>query len=286
MSNKRNEYIDQLLSDLKLLEQRLLSVKESDTLPFSFFSASFDRIEKISRSLHELELMQIGEMKEQMERLVKVLSESETMKSPIDQPEQPKGSEAQMELPEQPVQADQAENSDNRVEQSKQPERPEEYMDQPEEPELPESFSSPETPSPEAGEIFIEEKKVTFTERIILPEYRDPRVSEGIPPTPGTGNVLSEKNGQEKQVTRSLNDTIQAPPVLLDLKRGISLNDRFLFQRELFNNSRAEMDSVMEALNTLAGFEEVENYLKRERNWNFEDRTVKEFLLIIKKGFE
>ena len=70
MSKKRDEYIDQLLSDLRLLEQRLFSVKESDALPFSFFSASFDRIEKISRSLHELELMQIGEMKEQMERLV------------------------------------------------------------------------------------------------------------------------------------------------------------------------------------------------------------------------
>lgn len=124
-------------------------------------------------------------------------------------------------------------------------------------------------------------------ERIVLPEYRDPRMSEVAPSSLGTGQVaFPEKNGQEKQGSRSLNDIIQAPPTLLDLKRGISLNDRFLFQRELFNNSRSEMDRVVEALNKLGSFEEAENYLQSQQNWNFENQTVKEFLLIIKKGFE
>ncbi|MFA7493166.1 MAG: hypothetical protein WCZ43_06600 [Proteiniphilum sp.] len=243
MSKKRDEYIDQLLSDLELLEKRLLSVKESDTLPFSFFSASFDRIERISRSLHELELMQIGEMKDQMERLVQFLSESDGRNNPAKEPEP----------------------------------SPEEEI----------GNNLPDSPSWKRAEATIEEKELPPMERIVLPEYRDPRMSEVAPSSLGTGQVaFPEKNGQEKQGSRSLNDIIQAPPTLLDLKRGISLNDRFLFQRELFNNSRSEMDRVVEALNKLGSFEEAENYLQSQQNWNFENQTVKEFLLIIKRGFE
>jgi hypothetical protein len=119
-----------------------------------------------------------------------------------------------------------------------------------------------------------------------LPEYKDPRISDAETPPAEARQPLPERNGQEKPAARSLNDVIQAPPALLDLKRGISLNDRFLFQRELFNNSRGEMDSVMEKLNTLGSFEEAENYLRSGQGWNFENQTVKEFLLIIKKGFE
>ncbi|SFK30188.1 hypothetical protein SAMN05216357_101215 [Porphyromonadaceae bacterium KH3CP3RA] len=268
MSKKRNEYIDQLLSDLKLLEQRLLSVKESDTLPFSFFSASFDRIEKISRSLHELELMQIGEMKEQMERLVRFLSESDGRGNAIKEADPG-------------VQQTTPDYAD-RPEYSEQPD----YEDQPEDSEQSKDSESSEYPSQGMDEIVIEQERVSFTERIILPEYRDPRISEGVPSPEGIGKILPEKNGEGKQVARSLNDIIQVPPALLDLRRGISLNDRFLFQRELFNNNRSEMNRVMETLNRLGSFEEAETYLKREQSWNFENQTVKEFLLIIKKGFE
>lgn len=269
MSIKRNEYIDQLLSDLKLLEQGLLSVKENDTLPFSFFSASFDRVEKISRSLHELELMQIGEMKEQMERLVQFLSESDGRGNPVREAE-PSPKEETEPSPKkemEPSPKEESEISENR--EGMMDSRPS-HAYQSEVPMQPGQSELPEIPSQETCETAIKEERVSFTGKIILPEYRDPRISEM----------------GEKQITRSLNDTIQVPPALLDLKRGISLNDRFLFQRELFNNSRSEMDSVVEALNKLGSFDEAENYLKNEKNWNFENQTVKEFLLIIKKGFE
>ncbi|RNC66820.1 hypothetical protein [Proteiniphilum sp. X52] len=268
MSKKRNEYIDQLLGDLKLLEQRLLSVRESDTLPFSFFSSSFDRIEKISRSLHELELMQIGEMKQQMERLVRFLSESDARGNAVRGVDQ----EVQQTTPDDagPPEYSEQTHYEGRSEGSGQPKDSE----------------SPEYPSPGMDEMVMEQERAGFTERIILPEYRDPRISKEVPPSVEVAQVLPEQNGEEKRVARSLNDMIQAPPALLDLKRGISLNDRFLFQRELFNNNRQEMNRVMEILNGLGSFDEAENYLKKELNWNFESQTVKEFLLVIKKGFE
>ncbi|WP_298652062.1 hypothetical protein [uncultured Proteiniphilum sp.] len=289
MSEKRKEYIDQLLSDLKLLEERLLSVKESDTLPFSFFSASFDRLEKISRSLHELELMQIGEMKRQMERLVRFLSESDGRNNAVREPAYEKKKEAVEEVPENREQAprDKPEVAEAHADQPGiLPAQPD-FLDQPEYSEQSEHSNHPEYPSAETDDILPVQERVSFTERIVLPEYKDPRITGAVPPPPaGTGPDPSEKNGKEKSVMRSLNDIIQAPPALLDLKRGISLNDRFLFQRELFNNNRSEMNNVMDRLNALGNFEEAEIYLKDERDWNFEDQTVKEFLRIIKKGFE
>jgi len=59
-----------LLSNIKSLEERVLAIKNSDALPFSFFSDSFHKTQEISQLLHELELLQIEEMKHQMERLV------------------------------------------------------------------------------------------------------------------------------------------------------------------------------------------------------------------------
>jgi len=93
-------------------------------------------------------------------------------------------------------------------------------------------------------------------------------------------------NTDEKPVIPSLNDVIQAPPAILDLKRSISLNDRFLFQRELFHNDRNEMNNVMISLNAFETFDRAENYLKETRPWDFENQTVKDFLRIIQKGFE
>ena len=69
MLEKRKVYIDQLLRDLKALEERVSAIKDNDSLPFSFFRESFDKTQEISRTLHQLEFMQIDDMRREMERL-------------------------------------------------------------------------------------------------------------------------------------------------------------------------------------------------------------------------
>jgi hypothetical protein len=78
---------------------------------------------------------------------------------------------------------------------------------------------------------------------------------------------------------------IQAPPSLLDLQRGISLNDRFLFQRELFHNNREEMNGVMIRLGAFESYEKAEEYLRARMDWDFDQPVVQDFLRLIKKGF-
>ncbi len=227
MKENKKEYIGQLLTTLRLLEEKVHSAEESETLSFSFFNESFDRMQQISRLLHQLQSVQIEEMKRQMEQLVLFLSEKMEEESISVTPGEPEVNE-----------------------------------------------SSP-------TEVIEEENQ---PERVSLPGYKNPRLSEPLPveqPVPANDAAYRGEQGG----IPSLNDVIQAPPSLLDLKRGISLNDRFLFQRELFHNDREEMNSMMIRLNAFESFEKVEEYLKSQMNWNFDDSVVKDFLRVIKKGF-
>lgn len=256
MLEKKKDYINQLLTELKNLEERVQSIKNEEALPFSFFREAFDKTQIITRTLHELELLQIDDMKHQMEKLVLFLSESGN---------QPATHKEEAKL----VEIAQEEHTE----------------------EVPETF----VPEIIEEEIFDEEVPVieepakprynAYAEGIILPEYKDPRTVEKqeiLPPEPPVVEIEKE----ETPVIRSFNDTIQAPPAVLDLKRGLSLNDRFLFQRELFNNDRHEMNSMMIRLNAFNTYPDVENYLRENTSWNFDNQMVKDFLLAIKKGFE
>lgn len=209
MLEKRKVYIDQLLRNLRALEERVLAVRENDSLPFSFFRESFDKTQEISRTLHQLEFMQIDDMRQEMERLVHVLSEVE----------------------------------------NREPERVSE-------PVVPDP-----TPEPEPEPV-----EVASPVHRAFPEYRNPKIAVPEPP---------------------VEVSPVAPPrtALVDLKRGLSLNDRFLFQRELFQNNRQAMDGLMGELAALGSYEEAEEYLRESTAWDFESPTVNEFLSFIRQGF-
>lgn len=243
MLEDKKAYIDQLINELEALKQRVVSVKNEEALPFSFFREAFAKMQSVSLKLHELELLQIDDMKRQMEKLVLFLSESATNKTP----ETTSASE------EETVAA---------------------------ETEIPQEPTPDEPAQPHHNE---------YGGGIVLPEYKNPRMSE-TQETPSSEEEIpvqqSETPVGEPPVVRSFNDTVQAPPAVLDLKRSISLNDRFLFQRELFRNDRHEMNNMMLKLNAFANYADAEDYLRHHTAWNFEDDTVKDFLLVIKKGFE
>ncbi|HHV85685.1 MAG TPA: hypothetical protein GXX42_07710 [Petrimonas sp.] len=203
---KKNEYIDRLLQKLQSLEARVSAIKREESVPFSFFREAFQKGQEVMSLLHELEMLQIEDMKHQMEKLVLFLSESESRTS---------------------------------VEET---------------------------------------RKNTYAQGIALPAYTNPRNVE----TKKEEVVPEEVPG----VLRSVNDVIQTPPPKLDVKRGLSLNDRFYFQRELFDNDREAMNSVMTSLNAFDNYEEMERYLREKTSWNFKDERVKSFLELLKKGFE
>ncbi len=130
---------------------------------------------------------------------------------------------------------------------------------------------------PEEEVKAVDARKNAYAEGIALPTYTNPGNTE-----PKKEEASEEFSG----VIRSVNDVIQAPPPKLDVKRGLSLNDRFYFQRELFDNDREAMNAMMIRLNAFDNYGDTERYLREKTSWDFKDERVKSFLELLKKGFE
>lgn len=74
----------------------------------------------------------------------------------------------------------------------------------------------------------------------------------------------------------------QAP--LKSLKEGLNLNDRYLFQRELFNNDKSRLDETVAALDRLANIQEAVEYLKANFRWTKSEASEK-FVQLVKRRF-
>lgn len=66
-------------------------------------------------------------------------------------------------------------------------------------------------------------------------------------------------------------------PRLEDLRKGISLGDRFLYQRELFAGNGELMTKTVALLNGMSSYEEADAYLKKNFQWNTESNAYELF---------
>ena len=76
---------------------------------------------------------------------------------------------------------------------------------------------------------------------------------------------------------------------IVDLKRSIAMNDRFIFIKELFRNDFDAYNRYINDLNGCVSMEQAEQYLaqlKRQYEWNEENETVHYFLSLIGRKFQ
>ena len=73
-------------------------------------------------------------------------------------------------------------------------------------------------------------------------------------------------------------------PKVEDIRKGITMGDRFLFQRELFGNNGELMNKTIDALNKLGSFEEAMAYTQQKfPNWNKESNAYELFINLLKR---
>lgn len=77
----------------------------------------------------------------------------------------------------------------------------------------------------------------------------------------------------------------QAPNIKPDFKKMMSVNDRFLFRRELFSNSDSEMADTLDMIASMHSLAEAEEYFYHDLQWDAENPTVKDFMTIVKACF-
>lgn len=165
------------------------------------------------------------------------------------------------------------------------------YMEEPAETEIalePEASDEPEPepvdePEPEAtdeeiamqGQEFAEGSKLEIAEDA-MPETLAESLAQERP------DSLAER--YEKQLAQKRLQNTLAAQRYADFSRALSLNDRFRYQRELFNNNREALSQLLAALDSMETWAEAEDYLSSYQ-WDEDLPVVQEFYAMIEQHF-
>lgn len=98
------------------------------------------------------------------------------------------------------------------------------------------------------------------------------------------------EDDDDEVTAKDNSDVIEKPNVeenrvLKRRKPVFSLNDRFLFARELFGGDMKRFDRTVDALSEKKSYQEAEEYLKHDVHLNPEDPTSASFLELIRRYF-
>ena len=127
---------------------------------------------------------------------------------------------------------------------------PEPTLSEPSEQELPdEDYDADETWQHDNGEEFTEVFKVDYVEPTV-------RVDE--------------------KLQRSLSK---------DMRKALSLNDRFRFKRELFAGSEVELNQALDLVNAMQSFDEAQEYFIQDLGWDQDNEDVAEFMGLVRRHF-
>lgn len=111
-----------------------------------------------------------------------------------------------------------------------------------------------------------------------IPE--EPEVEPEIPETPEIPEQPEEPAKPEPKP--------QPEPVVgqavADIRKAISLGDRFLFQRELFAGKGEQMQQVLDDINSLSSLDEAISYIG-QFGWNTDSTTYELFINVLKRRF-
>ncbi|MBN2164844.1 MAG: hypothetical protein JW717_01060 [Marinilabiliaceae bacterium] len=108
---------------------------------------------------------------------------------------------------------------------------------------------------------------------------------------PKNPSILGESLGKNIQsVADKINASKESNKVLIgkpvqDINKAIGINDRFLFQRELFGGNSSSMNQTIDQLNQLNTLEEAQLFLKSNFSWDMEDETVIAFFKTIQRKY-
>ena len=103
-------------------------------------------------------------------------------------------------------------------------------------------------------------------------------------PIENTASLNEKLNQQKAELSHTLQDV-----AIKDLRKGIGVNDRFLFINELFRGDEVMYERSIKTINGFTIFPEAEYWIKRELKlklaWNDSNLVVKQFDQLVKRRF-
>ncbi len=137
--------------------------------------------------------------------------------------------------------------------------------------------------------VFSSDEKTSFktTEVTVQTEEKVVLKSEEINKTIGE-SFLVEKKSVNDLVSNIQDPNIKKPlkgkPVG-DLTKGLGINDRFMFRRELFEGKTEVMNQTLQQLNEMPDFSSAQSFIQSNFNWDDENDVTKSFLSYVERKF-
>ncbi|MDE7409762.1 MAG: hypothetical protein K2N09_07040 [Muribaculaceae bacterium] len=161
---------------------------------------------------------------------------------------------------------------------------------------LAEEGGTPTSETPDADFVMaspeqtLTKQEVVMTEDLALEEEDDILLSfediEEENPEETTDEQSAEKEGEaDDNRDKAAAERKVQKKQRTKLKAVFSLNDRFLYARELFEGSMKMFDSTLDFLEGLDDFSVIEEYFYNELEWNREDSNVISFMERIRPIF-
>jgi len=114
--------------------------------------------------------------------------------------------------------------------------------------------------------------------RLKIEETRKTTIAEKIV----NGNI--SRNEKLSRTDNSFSASL-ANKKIDDIKKAISIGDRFRFQRELFNGNGEDMNKTLHYINQLASYDEAMAFLKTKYKWDKDNESAEDFSQIVKRKF-
>ena len=146
----------------------------------------------------------------------------------------------------------------------------------------PDDTSDEPVPEPDPEELPEAEDEPDITVEFIeaqedvLPE---PEEEMPVPPVPTEFPEMDEP--EILRVDEKLQRTISK-----DIRKAISVNDRFRFQRELFAGSANAMNTAIEHIEMMNSYGNAELYFFSQLNWDRENEVVQDFMNLVRNHFQ
>lgn len=160
--------------------------------------------------------------------------------------------------------------------------------------EKPAAWKAEVTAQPEPV-VQAEEREVFVQQIIEAPKsivIEDAKAVEEEIVAPARPMTLNEMLQQQKKAGTGFSNPAQStanPERIVDLKHGISLNDKLLFIKDLFNGYSLAYSEAVELLNRYATFAEADAFLQTnyalKNNWQDKNQTVEKLYVILRKKY-
>ena len=150
-------------------------------------------------------------------------------------------------------------------------------------------------PEPQVVEKVVEkivEKPVEVIKEVVV-EKPVVVAAPVVPEKPEEPETIQEEPVKEEPVKEDpapAKEEVASPKAAVygkavdDIRQAISLGDRFLYQRELFNQNAELMQKTLTELNELGSFDEAIQYISRF-GWDTESNSYQQFIVALHRRF-